>query len=124
MTLSLYIDEDSMHSAVVRALRALGHDVLTTADAGNVQAPDDEQLRFASAQGRTIVTANRGDFARLHSAWAEAGREHAGIIVLTHQRTPVGVLVRKLARLAESRQPSQMTSYLFYLNGDPNQRIE
>lgn len=124
MTLALYIDEDSMRVAVIRALRALRPDVLTTTEAGNLHAIDEDQLRFATAEGRTIVTFNRGDFARLHAHWAETGRQHAGIVALTKQRTPVGVLVRKLSRMAETRRPDQVAGVLFYLNGDPDQRLE
>jgi len=50
---------------VVTALRVCGHDVLTSLDAGNANAaiPDDEVLRFATADQRasptTVRTRNR-----------------------------------------------------------------
>lgn len=66
---------------VVIALRALGHDVLTSFDAGNANdaIPDEEVLNFAAAGGRAVLTHNRQDFIRLH----RHRPEHAGIIVCT-----------------------------------------
>jgi len=67
---------------VVEALRALGHDVLTSLEAGraNQRIPDDEVLRFATSEGRTVLTLNRRDFVHLHTA--QPG--HAGVIVCTY----------------------------------------
>jgi predicted nuclease of predicted toxin-antitoxin system len=66
---------------VVEALRAHGHDVLTTHDAGrsNEGIPDEEVLRFAIEAGRAVITHNRQDFIRLH----RNNPAHAGIIVCT-----------------------------------------
>ena len=74
----LYANEN-MPLPVVQALRQLGHDVLTTADAGNAgQALSDEAvLSFARAQGRAALTLNRRHFVRLH----ESAPDHAGIVV-------------------------------------------
>jgi hypothetical protein len=61
----------------VAALRVLGHDALTTQDAGKsgIAIPDDEVLRLPHAQQRVLLTFNRKDFIRLHLA----GQDHAGI---------------------------------------------
>jgi predicted nuclease of predicted toxin-antitoxin system len=62
----LYSNENFPLPAV-EALRAKGHDVLTTRDAGkaNEGIPDDEVLEFASREGRAVLTHNRKDFIRL-----------------------------------------------------------
>jgi len=69
---------------VVRRLRELGHDVLTTHDVGksNQGIEDDAVLRFAAGEGRCVITINRKDFMRLHRShpW------HSGIIVCTENR--------------------------------------
>lgn len=46
---------------VVRRLRALSHDVLTSLEAGqaNRRIPDEEVLAFATSQGRVLLTQNR-----------------------------------------------------------------
>lgn len=75
---SFYANEN-FPRRTVEALRALGHDVLTTQEAGNAgQAiPDDEVLDFATRAGRAVLTLNRRDFIRLH----KHGMAHAGIVV-------------------------------------------
>jgi predicted nuclease of predicted toxin-antitoxin system len=66
---------------VVLELRRLGHDVLTTHDAGKSgkSVPDEEVLNFARQEGRAVLTLNRKHFIRLH----QQGTNHAGIIVCT-----------------------------------------
>ena len=66
---------------VVEELRRLGHDVLTIHETGRggQAIPDVEVIRFASADGRAVVTLNRKHFIALH----ESHRPHAGIIVCT-----------------------------------------
>jgi hypothetical protein len=75
---SFYANEN-FPRRTVEALRALGHDVLTTQEAGNAgQAiPDHEVLAFATRAGRAVLTLNRRDFIRLH----KRGTSHAGIVV-------------------------------------------
>ena len=74
----LYADENFPLPVVVE-LRRLGHDVLTTLEAGRAGAsvPDEEVLAFALSDGRVVLTLNRRHFVRLHSQHPE----HAGIIV-------------------------------------------
>jgi hypothetical protein len=74
----LYADEN-FPLPVVEELRRLGHEVLTTYEAGNAGAaiPDLAVLRFATAHGRVLLTLNRRHFVRLHETYPE----HAGIIV-------------------------------------------
>jgi hypothetical protein len=70
----------------VQALRLLGHDVLTSLDAGtaNQAIPDDEILAFASRENRILITLNRKHFIRLHETMLEI--EHSGIIVCSFDR--------------------------------------
>ncbi len=66
---------------VVIALREFGHDVLTSLDAGkaNDAIPDEEVLRYATADQRAVITHNRQDFIHLH----RQRPDHHGIIVCT-----------------------------------------
>jgi hypothetical protein len=75
---------------VVEALRTLGHDVLTSQEAGraNQMVPEEDVLSFAVEQGRAVLTLNRLDFFRLHR---ETGGRHSGIIACTRDDAdPVG----------------------------------
>lgn len=78
---ALYSNEN-IPLGLVHALRALGHDVLTSYDAGkaNQRVPDGEVLRFATENDRCVLTFNRRDFRILHR---ECGGKHAGIITCT-----------------------------------------
>jgi hypothetical protein len=60
----------------------LGHDVITSLDAGkaNSAVPDAEVLAFAVAEGRILLTHNRRHFLRLHR---HRTADHAGIVVCT-----------------------------------------
>lgn len=87
---------------VVEALRHLGHDVLTTHQAGksNQSIKDEDVLAFASEISRTVLTINRRDFIRLH----RESSEHAGIIVCTQDSDLIGQAARidEAIRSAES----------------------
>lgn len=65
----------------VEELRKLGHDVLTSMDAGqaNQGIPDDQVIAFATKQNRAVLTFDRRDFAKEHAR----SSAHAGIITCT-----------------------------------------
>jgi hypothetical protein len=64
---NLYADED-FFQPVVGELRTFGHDVVTAQEAGraNQGISDEDQLAFATSQGRAVLTRNRWDYIRLH----------------------------------------------------------
>ena len=76
----LYSNEN-FPQPVVEELRRLGHDVLTSLDAGkaNQSVPDDEVVRYAAAEGRAVLTLNRRHFHTQH----RRSPEHAGIVTCT-----------------------------------------
>ena len=113
--LRLYLDEDAMSAAFVRALAASGVDVSTAADAGMRGRTDEEQLTVAASLGRTLYTFNARDFARLHADWLRQGRLHAGIIIVNDQRMPVGEQARRAQRLAATLSEEDMTARIEYL---------
>jgi hypothetical protein len=69
----LYFDRHIMTRLAVD-LRGRGYDVLTTEEAGKDTASDEEQLAFATAEKRSILTFNIRDFAPLHGPWFLGGR--------------------------------------------------
>ena len=86
--MSRFQTDEKFTVAVARLLREMGHDVLTCQAAGRAGfgIPDEEVLAFATAEGRAVLTFNRGHFIRLH------GRSplHAGIVVCTEDRDRAG----------------------------------
>ena len=77
----LYANEN-FPRPVVQELRTLGHDVLTSVEAGtaNRAIPDDQVLALGTKFDRAVLTLNRSDFKRLHRRQPR----HAGIVVCTH----------------------------------------
>ncbi len=81
MAARLYANEN-FHRGVVEILRDLGHDVLTTLEAGRAhrKIPDEEVVAFAISEARAVLTFNRLHFLRLHKSLDGV---HCGIIVCT-----------------------------------------
>ena len=69
---------------LVRELRQLGYDVLTSIDAGqaNQSISDENVLKFAQERERVVITLNREDFITLH----RESQEHSGIIICKEDR--------------------------------------
>jgi hypothetical protein len=96
--------------AVVQRLRVLGHDVLTTQDAGraNQALPDSDVLAFAVSENRAVLTLNRLHFIRLHKNKSN----HAGIIVCTFDPDFEG----QADRIHEAISRSSLTGELVRVN--------
>ena len=111
MAARLYSNEN-FHRLVVEALREFGYDVLTSSEAGrsNRRISDEELLRFATDEGRAVLTFNRLHFVRLHRI--TAGR-HAGIVVCSEDHD-----VRALAQRIDQaiRGASVLSGQLLRVN--------
>jgi hypothetical protein len=104
----LYVDEDAMDGDVVRGLRSRGIDVVTAADAGMIRRRDEDHLRLATAQGRTLYSFNVGDFHEIHTAWIVSGQDHCGIVLTQQQRYSAGEQIRRLVLLIGSLSAERM----------------
>jgi DNA-binding transcriptional MerR regulator len=111
----LYLDEDTLRKAFVQALRENGVDVLTVSDANNLGRIDEEQLIWATEQGRVIYTFNSRDFCRLHGNLLAVGGSHSGIIVAPRQSYSVGEQLRGLLNLIRSKSAEEMMNQLEFL---------
>jgi uncharacterized protein with PIN domain len=77
------LDED-LNPAVAEIGRGLGLDVVSVHEIDRRGFSDEEQLRFAISDGRTLVTRNRDDFLRLTGAFFEAGEIHHGLLIVPY----------------------------------------
>ena len=86
-----YADEN-FPLPVVEELRRLGHDVLTTHEAGQAAKAiaDEAVLAFACRESRAILTINRRHFVRLHGEKPD----HFGIVVCTFDPDFSGMAAR------------------------------
>lgn len=111
----LYADEN-FPLAIVRQLRQIQYDVLTSYEAGqaNQGIPDDEVLAFATQEKRVLLTLNRDDFIAIHRTRIS----HTGIIICKDDRDYVGQsqilhsclsenpdFANKLIRIKKNNQP-------------------
>jgi predicted nuclease of predicted toxin-antitoxin system len=96
----LYVNEN-FPLPVVKLLREFGHDVLTSADAGNAnqRIPDEDVLQFSISQNRILLTLNRRDFIQLH----RQNPIHSGIIICTEDVDFVGFTNRIHSVLEENK---------------------
>jgi uncharacterized protein with PIN domain len=78
---ALYLDE-CVDQRLAAALRALGYDVLTVQDAHRESEEDEDQLLYATIQGRMLLSHNQLDFRRWHATFERAGWPHGGIILI------------------------------------------
>ena len=111
----LYLDEDTLRKAFVQALRENGIDVVTVSDANNLGRIDEEQLIWATEQGRVIYTFNSRDFCRLHGSFLAVDNSHTGIIVAPRQSYSVGEQLRGLLNLIGSKSAEEMMNQLEFL---------
>lgn len=93
----LYANENFSRLVVVE-LRRLGHDVLTTQEAGmgGRGIDDPTVLAFAVKEQRILLTVNRKHFFKLHAASAL----HEGIVACTYDSDVAGQAVRIDAALS------------------------
>jgi len=111
----LYLDRHIMGRLAVD-LRDRGYDVVRTEEVGRDTAPDEEQLAFATAENRAVLTFNIRDFAPLHEAWQAAGRTHAGVIVSQQLgRRDYGLLLQRMLRLLNHFTREEMIGNFVHL---------
>ncbi len=94
--MKLYLDED-ISPKVSEILRKKGMDAVSAHETGMLEASDDEQLAFAAAEGRAMVTRNRDDFITLTVQFFNDLKPHRGLIIVPH--TIPGSEFSKLAAL-------------------------
>lgn len=97
--MKLYLDED-ISPKVSEILRKRGIDAVSAHEAGMLEASDEEQLTFAAADDRVMVTRNRDDFIALTVQFFHDLKPHKGLIIVPH--TIPGSEFSKLATLLAS----------------------
>jgi hypothetical protein len=113
MSAAKFFTDEDVYAAVVPALRKAGLDAVSTPEAGRLGASDESQLAWAAGEGRVLLTFNVAHFAALHATWLRQGRHHSGIVVSSQR--PIGDLLRRLLRLAGTRDADALQDRLEYL---------
>jgi predicted nuclease of predicted toxin-antitoxin system len=104
-----HLDENVDH-AIAGGLRRRSINVTTSTDAHLLSSPDEEQLAFASREGRVLITHDR-DLVRLHAL----GTPHAGIAYCPSGTRTIGEIVRQLLLMHECLAEVEMLEQIEYL---------
>ena len=101
----LLFDANLSGRRIARPLREDGHDVVALNERLEWEGlADPDVLTLAAAEGRILVTRNSRDFAPLLREWAEAGRPHAGcVLIWTLDTNELGPILDRLRRLFSAR---------------------
>ena len=121
MQLRFYFDDDIAARGLIRSLRAAGVDAVAPYEAGMYGQSDGSHLLHASADGRALCSANRGDFIQLHGQWMRDGRHHAGIVLINQQQHSIGEQLRRLLRSSAEQAAEDMMDRLEFLTAWPAQ---
>lgn len=97
-------------SPASQGLRRHGVDVLTAQEAGRCRLADQDQLAFATAEQRAMVTFDT-DFLALH----RAGVQHAGIAWCQEQKYSIGQLIQVLLLMHGVLDGESMRNHIEYL---------
>lgn len=108
----LYLDED-VHKRVATALQLRRFDAVSAHEMGHWGLSDEEQLIYASTEGRTLFTYNTSDYIQLYRDWLKAGRSHAGIIV--SDQLSISETVRRLLNLLNRVTADDMRNRIYWL---------
>ena len=104
-----YFDQH-LWASVAQALRRHSIDVLTTQDAGRCGLPDPDQLAFATANERVMVTFDP-DYLALH----QSGVSHASIAWCQEKKYSIGQLIQALLLVHGVLDRDAMRNHVEYL---------
>lgn len=105
----LYLDAD-VHRRLATNLRGAGFDCISALEVGNDALSDEDQMAFAAAEGRTLLTFNIQDFVPIFETWWENSRDHAGLVV--SQQLPLGEIQRRILRMLNTITADEMANNL------------
>ncbi len=111
----LYLDEDTMDSDLLTALRLRNVDVLSTGEAQMLSRSDEEQLKWALENQRVVYSFNIRDFYRIHTNWVEEKQDHSGII-LGFQNYSIGEQMRRILRIIATKSAEDMKNQVEFLS--------
>lgn len=101
---------------MIHNLRVRSVNVTAAIEEGRGGLSDDEQLAYATEQGRVICTCNIRDYLPLHADYLAQGKPHAGIILIHQQRFSINQQVVRLLRLIETKSAAEMQNDIEFLS--------
>lgn len=107
-----YLLDENLSTAIAIAARRRGLDVVSSHEVGLDGKSDEEQLRWAAADDRALVTRDRRDLSVIAAEFFARGESHRGIVLLPNSLPDgdVGGIVRALEAHAR-RRPAGMQPF-------------
>jgi hypothetical protein len=115
--LGIHVFTDEMvNPRLATALLRQGYDAENCQRAGraNQGISDEQQVMYATQQGRAILTFNVADFEQLDRRWKARGLAHHGIIV-SAQITNLQELIRRVKLHLDTYSPADQHNAVFEL---------
>lgn len=109
---ALYLDADVDRKLADR-MRAEGFEAVSAREVGNDELSDEDQLAYAAAQKRALLTHNTRHFVPLFEEWWFANKGHYGIIV--SEQLPLGELLRRTLRFLNTITADEMVDNIVNL---------
>ena len=106
---AIYTDAD-VHGKLSVKVREKGFDARSAYEEHNDGLNDEQQLEYAAAHSRAIVTHNAKHFEPLYRKWQEAGKHHSGIII--SQKVGLGEMLKRILRLLNRVTADEMQDNL------------
>jgi hypothetical protein len=113
VSLAYYFDHH-VPAAICEGLRRRGIDIITAAEDGHADLPDETILARATALGRLVFTQD-GDFLVIASEWATVGRQYAGIVYGHQLLITIGQAIRDLELISQIMDPHEMANRVEFL---------
>lgn len=108
----ILLDED-VWVGLAQALREAGYDAVSVRELDRMGLSDDEQMAFAIADNRTILTHNIQDFAPMVADYFEQGIFNTGVIVA--RQFDKGTLLRRTLSLLSSVTSEEIANTLRFI---------
>lgn len=114
MAARLYLDEN-IPPLLAQRLRRRGFDVVSAHEVEMLGKSDEEQLEYASHDGRVLLTFDI-DFIPLAIQWTSKGKHHSGVLISKElKRQQMGELTKFCLRFLSQVQPEYVADALFFL---------
>ena len=110
--IQLLLDED-VHVQLARALQNRGYNAVHVNELKRKGKSDTDQLDYAIAHERCLMSFNIKDFVLLHYEYLQCGKDHYGIIV--SKQLPVRQTLQRLLRVLQHRSRESMKNRIEFL---------
>ncbi len=107
-----YLLDENLSTAIVVAGRRRSLDIVSSHEVGLDGKTDEEQLCWAAAHGRALVTRDRRDLSKIAADLFARGEPHHGVVLVPESlpTEDVGGILRAL-QVHASRRPTGMQPY-------------